>query len=95
MVSLEEAKSYLKVENSDDDITITSLITASDLYIKNSCGNYIENDLSTLAQKLLIAHWYENREPVGKADKLAFSLESILIQIKYCGVVESDGVLSV
>ncbi|PGC90076.1 DNA-packaging protein, partial [Bacillus toyonensis] len=28
--------------------------------------------------------WHENREVVGKAEQLAFSLQSILVQLQYC-----------
>lgn len=84
MISLAEAKNYLKVDVNEDDNLINNLVKASHIYIKNACGNYKDSDLSELAQKLLVAHWYENREVVGKADKLAFSLDSIFTQMKYC-----------
>ena len=43
-----------------------------------------QNELYNLAIKLLVIHWYENREIVGSANKLAFSLENIITQLQYC-----------
>jgi uncharacterized phage protein (predicted DNA packaging) len=84
MMTLSKAKEYLKVETTDEDALISSLINASDQYIKNACQqDYPQNELSELAQKLLISHWYEHREVVGKADRLAHSLDAILVQLKF------------
>jgi hypothetical protein len=43
-------------------------------------------ELYKLAIKLLVGHWYSNRDIVGKADKLAFSLDSMILQLKYTQV---------
>lgn len=89
MITRDQAKKYMHLEIgiNDDliDSLIDSLILASDLYIKNnSLPNYKSDAISDLAQCMLVSHWYENREAIGKADKLAFSLDSLLTQIKYC-----------
>ena len=47
------------------------------------CG--LKSELAKLAARILISHWHENREAVGKAEQLAFSLQSILVQLQYCG----------
>jgi uncharacterized phage protein (predicted DNA packaging) len=82
---LEEVKNYLRIDGSEDDMLLTSFITAAKQYIYGSTGVYVDDtdQLHLLALKILISHWYDNREPVGKADNLAFSLESIVTQIKY------------
>jgi hypothetical protein len=81
----EEFKEYLRFDGSEADLT--PLINSAKLYIKNATGKEFDekNELHRLAGKLLVNHWYENREPTGKADKLGFSLDGILLQIKYCG----------
>ncbi|PHF88964.1 DNA-packaging protein, partial [Bacillus toyonensis] len=43
-----------------------------------------KSELAKLATRILIAHWHENREAVGKAEQLAFSLQSIFVQLQYC-----------
>ncbi|HBF0961167.1 TPA: phage gp6-like head-tail connector protein [Clostridioides difficile] len=81
---LDEVKLYLKIDNDEDDNLLKSLIESAKVYLINAgCKIYEENDLLKLAINLLVGHWYENREVMGKADKLAFSLESIIIQLKY------------
>lgn len=85
VLKLEEAKEYLRVDGNEEDMLITSLITAAEQYIKNSTSKDVNlnDELAKLAARILIAHWYENREPVGKTGKLSFSLQSILIQLQY------------
>lgn len=82
-MELDEIKLFLRVDGIDEDAQIASLQQAAELFIVNSgITNDDTNDLYKLAIKLLIIHWYDNREVVGKADKLAFSLEAILYSLK-------------
>ncbi|MFD2681211.1 head-tail connector protein [Bacillus seohaeanensis] len=86
---LNEVKQYLRIEEDwvEEDTQLNSLITAAKAYIKNATGVKVDelNDLHKLAVCMLVVHWYENREIVGKADSLAFSLESIIFQIQFTG----------
>lgn len=88
MLTLSEAKDFLKIDFSDDDGTINGLVIAADLFVIGASNQNIdkESELYKLACKLLVNHWYLNREVVGKADKLAFSLKEILFQLKYTAV---------
>lgn len=90
ILSLQEAKEFLRVDNTEEDVLIQGLITSAEEYIKNATGKVFDstNELAKLACKLLIAHWYENRAIVGDAKKIEFSLDVILTQLKYC--YESD-----
>jgi uncharacterized phage protein (predicted DNA packaging) len=85
-MELQEAKDYLRVDTSDDDTLIASLITAADQYLKESgCDESTNPELYALAQKLLISHWYENRGvvAVGTVTKtLEFSLQSLILSLK-------------
>jgi len=85
---LQEVKNFLRIDGEEDNVLLASLIYAAKIYIKNSTGIIVEetNDLHKLAVNLLVANSYENRLPIGKDEKLAFSLESIILQIKYCFV---------
>lgn len=82
---LEEVKDYLRIDGADEDSFIMSLILAAKQYIKGGTGCTVDetNDLHKLAVNLLVTHWYENREVVGKANALAFSLQSIFLQMTY------------
>lgn len=86
----EEVKNYLKLDEDTDERELGELIRSAEIFIKNTGVNITaelkNNELYKLAIKILVTHWYENREPVGKADVLPFSLTSIIVQLKYCEV---------
>ncbi|KWW50767.1 DNA-packaging protein [Bacillus cereus] len=86
VLTLEEAKKYLRVDGDEEDDLITSFVIAAEMYIKNATSKNVnlKSELAKLAARILIAHWHENREAVGKAEQLAFSLKSILVQLQYC-----------
>jgi uncharacterized phage protein (predicted DNA packaging) len=86
-LELEELKLFMKIDGTDEDTLITSLQAAAEEYMKNAgvIKDYTKF-LYALAIKMLVGHWYENRSVVGKADKLAFSLDSMIIQLKYTQV---------
>ena len=82
---LQEIKEYMKIDEDYDDMLIQTLILSAETYLYN-CGvrQEYDNDLYGLAIKMLVLHWYENREVIGEAKKLAFSLENIITQLTYC-----------
>ena len=100
-MTLDDVKLYLRVDTSDDDALIQSLITAAETYIKQQTGKTKkivgaeETDISTddlykLCVKLLVAHWYENRG-VEKASsrntiaKISHSVDALVNHISLCG----------
>lgn len=85
MKVLSEVKEFLRIDFDDDDSLINTLIISAKTYIFNATGKEFDqfNELHKLCLMILITHWYENREAVGKAEKLSFSLSSILTQIEY------------
>ena len=85
---LEEIKNYMRIDEDYDDNLINSLIEAANLYMLNAGVKNTENDLYKLAIKMLVLHWYENREVIGETKKLAFSLDNIITQLQYCYEVE-------
>ncbi|MFS8540648.1 MAG: head-tail connector protein [Tissierellales bacterium] len=84
-MNLEELKNWLRIDDVIDEDLIVGLHIAAEQYLRNA-GVLVDynSELYKLAIKLLVTHWYENREPTGKADKLEFSLNSIITQLKYC-----------
>ena len=85
---LEEIKNYMRIGEDYDDNLINSLIESANIYMVNAGVKNLENDLYKLAIKMLVLHWYENREVIGEAKKLAFSLDNIITQLQYCYEVE-------
>ena len=85
MVDLKKAKAYLRINYEDDDEFINSLITASMIYLKNSCGEFNSNELTDLAQLILIEHWNDNRSLIGSVtEAIKHSVDAIIFQIRYC-----------
>lgn len=87
-MEIEELKLFLRIDGAEEDALIQGLQLASEEYLLNAgITKDYSKKLYKLAIKLLVGHWYENRNIVGKADKIAFSLDSIILQLKYTQVV--------
>ena len=85
-MTIEEIKLYLGVDNDEEDELLKQLLLASEQYLLNSgCEIDYENELYSLAIKLLISHFYENRTITGENKHLNFSLSSIIPQLKKLG----------
>ncbi|WMT19151.1 head-tail connector protein [Parageobacillus toebii] len=86
IVSLDEVKNWLRIDFSEDDALLTTLISAAEEYLKNATGITYDsaNHLAKLFCMTLIADWYENREMIGKAtDQTRPIIQSILTQLSY------------
>lgn len=87
IITLEETKSYLRVDGIDDNALITSLMEAAETYLSNATGNTFDatNSLAKLFCWVLVTDWYENREHVGRAsDKVRPIVDSMLAQLSHC-----------
>lgn len=87
VLALSEAKTYLRVnlEDTEEDTDVTALIMAAEGYLKNAgCTLNVGDEVAKLAIKMLVVHWYENREPIGQGDKLAYGLQALITQLQYC-----------
>lgn len=65
-MTLEEVKSYLRIDYEEDDILLISLIDISEEYIDSCVGTAYKTDekaikLANLLKKKLIADMFENR----------------------------------
>lgn len=86
-MELEELKLFLRVDGNEEDSLIKSLQAAAEEYLTDAgiMKNY-NKEKYKLAVKILVNHWYENKaiETIGKnVSKIAFGLDTILIQLKY------------
>ncbi|AMQ22469.1 head-tail connector protein [Geobacillus sp. JS12] len=87
IITLDEAKQWLRVEHSDEDGLISTLINAAEKYLFNATGNTFDstNELAKLFCYVLVTDWYENREMIGKtSEKVRHTVESIVAQLAYC-----------
>lgn len=88
IITLEETKQYLRVDGTEDDALITSLIDAAETYLSNATGNTFDatNSLAKLFCWVLVTDWYENRElAIGKiGEKIRPIVDSMLAQLSHC-----------
>ncbi|MNV98108.1 Phage gp6-like head-tail connector protein [compost metagenome] len=86
ILTLEETKKWLRVDDDEDDI-ITILIGAAETYLHNAVEVEFDgtNQLAKLYCLVLCADWYENRDLIGQqpSDKVRFTIQSIMTQLQY------------
>lgn len=82
MITLEEAKEYLRVDGTDEDTTITSLLNAA----KNFCCDvarldeeefFSAGEISKMAVLFTLGYFFEHREEANHHE-LALRLRSLL-----------------
>lgn len=74
MVSLADAKAYLRIDFGDDDVVVERLIAAASDHLASIGVDMEASPLPTSveqAQYLLIVHFYENREATGPTTNAA------------------------
>lgn len=86
IVTLEEARNYLRIADSADDALLESLIQAAEEYIRNATGNTFTSAdrLAVLLVLMLVADWYEHREAAGQARaEVRPIVQSMVCQLKH------------
>lgn len=85
MMTLEEAKTFCRIDNDEEDALIMTLLKTADDYMESACGkNYDKNsEKAKLCQGILVNHWYENRSLIGNKKALPYSIENLLLQLRY------------
>ncbi|MBN2909151.1 phage gp6-like head-tail connector protein [Polycladomyces sp. WAk] len=81
-LTLDELKTYLRIDGSQDDGILALLIDSAKEYLANAGVPESDSKLYKLAVMLYVALHYENRDPSAKMDKFNFALESIILQLK-------------
>lgn len=90
-LTLDELKNYLRIDGSEDDEFLTSLIAlAKD---KLAADGVPESDrpLYKYAVMSYVALYYENRDPAQKIDALSYGLQSMILQLKDYGPSPKEG----
>lgn len=86
IVTLEEAKKYLKVDNDIEDTTIQDLIDAAEEFIKNATGKTFDgtNKLAKFVIRVLITDWHENPNNFGRTDHVFNVIKGYIAQLSCC-----------
>lgn len=89
IVSLEEVKEYLRLDDETSDIEVTGLIEAAEEYLENATERaYTAEEgktyyLEKIYLKLLVAQWFEHRSPVGTAgEEFTYMTKSLMLQLQ-------------
>lgn len=87
ILTLEETKTWLRVDGDDENSLIETLIGAAETYLHNATEVEFDetNQLAKLFCLVLCADWYENRDLIGQqpSDKVRFTIQSILAQLQH------------
>lgn len=87
IVTLEDAKNWLKVETDEDDQLIAALIKAAEGYIFNATGKEFDdtNEVARTLCLLLVTDWYEDRDITRQpGQRVRYIVESMIAQLQYC-----------
>ena len=94
ILTLEEVKEYLKVDYDDEDDLLKELIEVAEEYLYAATGRKFDstNKRAKLYCRVLINEWYKDRsltenttKNLTVTQKVRFTLQSILAQLKYEG----------
>ena len=92
LVTLEEAKAYLKIDIDDDDEMLTLQIQAAEAYLTGATGQTYASETDVLAKLyclMLIQHLYDNRTlVVTGSENLSTTASAIMLQLQ-CKVDET------
>jgi len=92
VISLEEVKTFIRVDYDDDDNLIELLIDNAENYLKDAIDDYdskIENERfknkTRLAILVLVSNWYDNRDftEFKIEEKVRYTLHSLIQQMKH------------
>lgn len=86
IVSLHDMKAHLRVEHSDDDAQILDALAAAQGVVESWCGpldDFADGVPAALVQamKMLVAHFYENREATlmeGRGTEMLFGFFDLI-----------------
>jgi uncharacterized phage protein (predicted DNA packaging) len=96
IITFNEAKSFLRIDDTNEDILINSLILMSEEYLKNATGQSFNStdQLAKLFCLVLVSDWFENRTMTSTSqsrnttsqpsEKIRHTIQSILLQLQYC-----------
>ena len=80
LITIEEARNWLRLDNSDNDDVIDGLITSAEEYITLTTGMSIEaqvaSPLAKTACKFLLSLWYDPEQ--ADSDRLQRSIDNLL-----------------
>jgi len=87
IITTEEAKTYLRVDYTEDDTLIAMEIEAAEEYIKNATDKTFDstNKLARLFCLMLVQNMYDQRAfSVSANEETSLLAKGFIFQLKYC-----------
>lgn len=88
ILTLEEAKNYLRIDYEEDDSLLEILISSATSYLERAIDNFNEKiedinflNSSKILACVLVQEWYDNREQSENKD-LSYISRSLLTQLQ-------------
>lgn len=89
-MTLEEAKTYLRIDGEAEDDLITALLASAESYLRGAVTDYDAKradpdcaNVADMVQRLMIAEMYENRSVGTDAQKdYSFAVRSMITQLQ-------------
>lgn len=98
MITLDEAKNYLRVEYEDDDDFIEEIIQVADGYIRDGVSNYAEKFKNKdfrlkarLCERALIQNMYDERYLLSYRQSTTYMIAGLIHQMEYGNYPPDDG----
>lgn len=92
LLTVEEAKLFLRVDYDEDDDLIRLLIDNAEIYLKDAIDDYgskignerFQNKVK-LAMLVLVSNWYDNRDftEFKTDEKVRYTIHSLIQQMKH------------
>lgn len=94
-MTIEELKLYLRIDDDVENILIEAQLKAAIQYIEGMTGKTYkaDNEVWNICIKLMVAHWYENREIQASSNrgsiiKIEHTVDALVNHIALCGTYE-------
>lgn len=92
VLTLEECKTFLKIDWDDEDTQLNLFIQISEDFLRDSIDDFdikLANDRfknkAKLLEMVLVNEMYSNREMItDKQEKYKYIVQSFLVQMQYC-----------
>lgn len=94
LLTVEEAKLWLRVDGDEEDELIQNLIDAADQYLLDATGRRwtAETPTAKLCAMALVADWYEHREFAAEntSPKVRPAIQSMIMQLTFAPLESGD-----
>lgn len=88
MITLQDVKLQLRIDNNDEDALLDKYMRASERYMRSAVDNYVDNEAMDIARLALITEMYEHR--ASEAKDYNYIIKSFIAQLQFGGE-ENDG----